>query len=164
HHRPFEQLAGLQHAVELGVAHEPVVLAALLEAPCLPRGRGNRENQVRVPLHQRPRQTRLPRPARRGDHHRERPAPHTHSTFSICSRRRSTSFLIVTTSCSIAASFAFEPMVFASRCISCTRKPSRLPTGSPPGSARSWRNSSMCERRRTVSSLMSHRSARYAIS
>src|SRR5204862_281744 len=77
---------------------------------------------------------------RRGNHDQQRtgPAPGPrlssfgvhHSTFCTCSRNFSNSAFNVTTSREIRLSFAFEPIVFTSRFISCARKSSVRPTGS----------------------------------
>src|SRR5437868_633878 len=61
---------------------------------------------------------------RGGDSHK------IYSTFWTCSRNRSSSALIMTTSREMTASFALDPMVLISRFISCERKSSVRPTGS----------------------------------
>jgi uncharacterized Zn-finger protein len=56
------------------------------------------------------------------------------------------------------------PVVFASRSISCRRKPSRLPTGSASFAASASRKAAMCAVNRSSSSPTSSLSARIAIS
>ena len=69
-----------------------------------------------------------------------------------------------TTCCETAASCALAPSVFASRTISCSRKSSRLPTGSrAPARARPRTDRGGCARR-VSSSVTSLRSARSATS
>src|SRR5690606_29277295 len=160
HRRPLEQLPGLDHAVEGRVVDEEVVSPVHLVLPPRPRRGRDREYDVSTTLDEGARQTRLSGAARRRDHQWKRSPQHPHSTFSICSRRRSISFLIEITRCWIVTSFAFEPIVFASRSISWLTKRRRLPTGSAASRARVSRNSAMCDCNRTSSSLMSHFSAR----
>src|SRR5690606_38531557 len=169
YHRPFEELPGVDHPPEFFLRVEEVVDAVPFARTRIPRGGRDRELHVVAPLPQQPRDGGLTGPRRRGEDDRKEapvrlPRWRIHSTFSTCSRRRSTSSLIATTRCAIPALFAFDPMVFASRCISCTRKDSRFPTPSAASPAIRSRASAMWERKRTSSSLMSHRSARMAIS
>src|SRR5690606_19367279 len=110
---PLYQFAGRDHLVELGVAHEVVVLpGALPLSPSAGSGRDREHHLVGAALHQRVRQRRLTSAARGGDHQGEGASAQRHSTFSTCSRSRSISFLIATTWCWIPTSFAFEPIVF----------------------------------------------------
>src|SRR5207247_10675607 len=93
-----------------------------------PRAASRRGDRVpeflRVTLEDGPGDRRLPSPGWRGEHD----DPRGHSRFSSCSRNFSSSPFIAITVCVIAASFAFDPIVFASRSSSCERKPSCLPT------------------------------------
>src|SRR3989449_3994380 len=121
--------------------------------------RGDRVPEfLRVTLEDGPGDRRLPSPGWRGEHD----DPRRHSRFSSCSRNFSSSPFIAITVCVIAASFAFDPIVFASRSSSCERKPSCLPTA--PSLARASRHAARCVRSRTSSSVTSTRSAMRAIS
>src|SRR5262249_30406497 len=80
-----------------------------------------------------------------------------HSTFCTCSRMPSISSFITITAWPISTSFALEPIVFASRFISWSRKLSFRPASS--GLSIRCRNWSRCAASRTHSSVQSSRSA-----
>src|SRR5678816_1209251 len=147
-------------AFELVLREEKVVFPLLLPGARGARGARHRVAHVLPALEQHPSDRRLAAARRRRQDQRKR----DHSRFSTCSRIRSSSSLISTTSASIAASLALLPVVFASRSISCSRKPSLLPTGSPDAPLSPLANAATCARNRSISSLTSSRSARIATS
>src|SRR5690606_31514205 len=142
---PLEKLSSGDHRAEILLGAEEVVAA--VEFPGAGRTGGHRNGKANIAptLGQAAGQCGFPRPGGRRKDDREGhgcgPSGLHHSTFSTCSRKRSTSSLIATTRCAISALFALDPIVFASRCISCTRKESRFPTDSSAGAASRSANS-----------------------
>src|ERR1051325_11353418 len=155
---PLERLSRGATALELLPRQEMVRPAVVLPCAGRARRRGYRIADVRPARKQRLRDRRLATSGRRG----QDDDPRRHSRFSSCSRSFSSSPFIVITVWVIAASFAFEPIVFTSRKSSWARKPSRLPTAPSPASVS--RHAARCVRSRTSSSVMSTRSAIRAIS
>src|SRR5689334_3986839 len=96
--------------------------------------------------------------AARARHDDELRRPHErYSMFASCSRIFSSSSLTPTMRWAVEASFAFDPIVFASRFISWTRNVSFRPAAS--SSPRALRKNLLWLRNRTHSSVMSSRSA-----
>src|ERR1051326_7937750 len=155
---PFHEGPGRHALLKLPTLQEVILPPVLLALAPLPRRGRDRIGHVFARVQQVARDGGLSAPRGRGDHQQER----TYSKFSSCSRNRSSSPFMATTACCMTASFAFEPIVFASRPSSWARKPSRLPTG--PSRASASAQASRCASSRTSSSVTSSRSARKAIS
>src|ERR1051326_120703 len=137
---PFHEGPGRHALLELPALQEVILPPVLLALAPLPRRGRDRIGHVFARVQQVARDGGLSAPRGRGDHQQER----TYSKFSSCSRNRSSSPFMATTACCMTASFAFEPIVFASRPSSWARKPSRLPPGRPRASA--WPASFAVER------------------
>src|SRR5829696_1710525 len=140
---------------ELRTGHEIVITSGHFGRTRCPGGARNGVTEVWPPGEQHPGDGGLSPSARSAENHREG----AHSRFSTCSRIRSSSSLIWSTSATIAPSVPLLPVVFASRSISCSRKPSRFPTPSGCGAAIAARNAVMWPRNLDSSSATSRRSA-----
>src|SRR5206468_183975 len=176
HLRPLEKPPGRPASLELLATQEPVLHAVGFTGTARPRGVGDREHALAARGQQPIHEGALAHSRGPGDHEQE-PGRHEpersrglarcripipHSTFCTCSRRRSSSSLITITACAVSTSLDLEPIVFASRFISWSKKLSLRPAISGP--SMSERNWSMWAASRTHSSVQSRRSARSATS
>src|SRR5689334_8848142 len=158
--RRLSELARVPLALELGARQKIIILPVRFADPRYPRRTRNRVAEVRPLSEQLASDRRLSAARRRRKDDRKR----VHSRFSTCSRIRSSSSLMPSTSWRITASFPLLPVVFASRNSSCNKNPNRFPTPSLEAFLSVSRNASRCDRNREISSLTSKRSARTAIS
>ncbi len=133
-HSVFGKLSSVDPPLEFFDREKRVRDAVHLSRPRCPRRRRHRVTAIRTLAHKAPRDAGLAATGWRRKHDDHR----SHSRFSSCSRhlprvRPS----IPTTSCAIATSFAFAPIVLTSRPSSCARKPSCFPTAcSRPSASR----------------------------
>src|SRR5580704_5772069 len=165
HLRVLQEIPALHHFLKLRLGDKIVPLAVTLRLARHPRGARNRQHgtgQLQYLFHQ----GGLPRAGRPGDDEHQR-LRFAHSMFCTCSRNFSISDLISSASRVISRPSpplpgVFESRVFASRCISWSRKSSFFPASEELAS----RSSNCCTwlRRRTSSSETSLRSAANAAS
>src|SRR5208282_925157 len=166
--RVFQKFTPGDHGVKLSFGDEIITFSSGLGRPPGPgstRYGRHRPRKLQYLLYQR----RFSRARRAGNNQQQRRKPVllAHSMFCTCSRNFSISAFIsraipVIASASLSTPGVFESMVFASRCISCSRKSSFLPSSPAPSSncANCWR----WLRSRSNSSLISLRSASSAAS
>src|SRR5690606_6067815 len=125
----FEEIARLDHALELAGADEVVVLGVALARPWRARGERDRQADALVTCEAGVDDARLS--GTRWRRHDVQGTPHlAHSMFWTCSRTWSISTLSSIAAAEVRASTDFDPSVLASRLNSCNRKSRRRPTGS----------------------------------
>src|SRR6202007_240434 len=134
----FQKFAARDHGVKLGVRHKIITFPTGFSRAARPGGNGNgahRPGKLQDFLDQ----SRLTRTRRPGhdEHERCNGLLRAHSMFCTCSRSFSISARIssdnpVIASASVSTPGVLDSMVFASRCISWSKKSSFLPSSPAP--------------------------------